>query len=51
MENLHLKNLKDKYIEQIKQTSWFKQFNIPQQKYIEIGLKNNLNVNKLQNLN
>lgn len=46
MENLHLKNLKDNNIEQIKQTSWFKQFNKGQQKYIEIGLKNNVNVNK-----
>jgi hypothetical protein len=46
MQNLHLKNLKDKYIEQIKQSRWFKQFNIPQQNYIEIGLKNNVNVNK-----
>ena len=46
MENLHLKNLKNNNIEQIKQTSWFKQFNKGQQAYIEIGLKNSVNVNK-----
>ena len=46
MENLHLKNLKDNNIEQIKQTPWFKQFNRHQQEYIEIGLKNSVNVNK-----
>lgn len=46
MENLHLKNLKDNNIEQIKQSRWFKQFNKGQQAYIEIGLKHNLNVNK-----
>ena len=46
MENLHLKNLKDNNIEIIKQTSWFKQFNKGQQAYIEIGLKNSVNVNK-----
>lgn len=46
MDNLHLKNLKDNNIEQIKQSRWFKQFNKRQQAYIEIGLKHNLNVNK-----
>lgn len=46
MQNLHLKNLKDNNIEQIKQSRWFKQFNKGQQAYIEIGLKHNLNVNK-----
>lgn len=46
MKNLHLKNLKDNNIEIIKQTSWFKQFNKRQQTYIEIGLKNKINVNK-----
>ena len=46
MENLHLKNLKDNNIEIIKQTSWFKQFNKRQQAYIEIELKNSVNVNK-----
>lgn len=46
MENLHLKNLKNNNIEQIKQSRWFKQFNKGQQAYIEIGLKHNLNVNK-----
>lgn len=46
MKNLHLKNLKDNNIEQIKQSRWFKQFNKGQQAYIEIGLKHNLNVNK-----
>ena len=46
MENLHLKNLKNNNIEQIKQSRWFKQFNKGQQAYIEIGLKNSVNVNK-----
>lgn len=46
MKNLHLKNIKNNNIKQIKQTPWFKQFNKGQQKYIEIGLKNNVNVNK-----
>lgn len=46
MENLHLKNLKNNNIEQIKQSRWFKQFNKGQQVYIEIGLKNSVNVNK-----
>jgi hypothetical protein len=46
MQNLHLKNLKDNNIEQIKQSRWFKQFNRHQQQYIEIGLKNSVNVNK-----
>ena len=46
MQNLHLKNLKNNNIEQIKQSRWFKQFNRHQQKYIEIGLKNSVNVNK-----
>jgi hypothetical protein len=46
MKNLHLKNLKDNNIEQIKQSRWFKQFNKRQQAYIEIELKHNLNVNK-----
>lgn len=46
MENLHLKNLRDNNIEQIKQSRWFKQFNRHQQAYIEIGLKNSVNINK-----
>lgn len=45
-----MKNLKDNNIEIIKQTSWFKQFNRHQQKYIEIGLKNSVNVNKFAKL-
>lgn len=31
MQNLHLKNLKNNNIEQIKQSRWFKQFNKGQQ--------------------
>ena len=46
MENLHLKNLKDNNIEQIKQSRWFKQFNKHQQYYIEKGLEHNVDVNK-----
>lgn len=44
MENLHLKNLKDNNIEQIKKTNWFKQFNEEQQYYIESGIKNNIDI-------
>ena len=50
MKNLHLKNLKDNNIEQIKQTSWFKQFNKEQQYYIEKGLKHNIDVKKFANI-
>ena len=46
MDNLHLKNLKDNNIEQIKKSRWFKKFNKGQQAYIEIGLKHSVNVNK-----
>ena len=44
MQNLHLKNLKDNNIEQIKKTTWFKQFNPEQQYYIESGIKNNVDI-------
>ena len=44
MKNLHLKNLKDNNIEQIKKTNWFKQFNPEQQYYIESGIKNNVDI-------
>lgn len=46
MKNLHLKNLKDNNIEQIKQSRWFKQFNQSQQYYIEKGLEHNVDVKK-----
>ena len=46
MKNLHLKNLKDNNIEQIKQSRWFKQFNTEQQYYIEKGLEHKIDVNK-----
>ena len=44
MKNLHLKNLKDNNIEQIKKTNWFKQFDPEQQYYIESGIKNNVDI-------
>lgn len=44
MKNLHLKNLKDNNIEQIKKTSWFKKFDPEQQYYIESGIKNNVDI-------
>ena len=46
MENLHLKNLKHKNLDIIKQKSWFKEFTDVQQYYIEQGIKNNIDINK-----
>lgn len=46
MKNLHLKNLKNNNIEQIKQTSWFKNFDEAQQYYIEKGLESGVDINK-----
>lgn len=44
MKHLHIKNLKDNNIEQIKKTYWFKQFDPEQQYYIESGIKNNVDI-------
>ena len=48
MENLHLKNIKvdNNYIEQIKKTTWFKEFSKEQQYYIESALNNNIDISK-----
>lgn len=46
MENLHLKNLKHNNIEQIKKTTWFKEFSKEQQYYIESALNNNIDISK-----
>ena len=46
MQNLHLKNLKNNNIEQIKQSRWFKQFNKSQQYYIEKGLEHKIDIKK-----
>ena len=46
MENLHLKNLKYSNLEQIKRSSWFKQFTEEQQYYIESGLENDIDITK-----
>lgn len=46
MKNLHLKNLKNNNIEQIKQSRWFKQFNKSQQYYIEKGLEHKIDIKK-----
>ena len=46
MENLHLKNLKKSNIDQIKQTTWFNQFDPAQQYYIEKGLESGVDINK-----
>ena len=46
MENLHLKNLKHNNIEQIKKTTWFKEFSKEQQYYIESALKNKIDISK-----
>ena len=46
MENLHLKNLNHNNIEQIKKTTWFKEFSKEQQYYIESALNNNIDISK-----